>query len=123
MKVELRAKAVACLEITRQDVADLKLASERHYDMRCKAASMRVPEVTENGMIAIWDMFFPETDDTYEVDMTFDQLDLLGKITETFVTNQHGEANERIMIWHFRILRIMRFCNDVQREWVKKVEV
>jgi hypothetical protein len=135
MKVELRARPVAYFKITRTQLEVLKQCARLHYDGACQRTLDRVDRpignlttrARENGLLTLWEMFFLYTDEQtpegVTVDCTGTQADLLAKVTETWVHDQHGDKTAVVNQLHRFFCDLIDLSNRAYNEWKMEVEL
>jgi hypothetical protein len=122
VKSEIVFEPKARVTFTAAEIKVLMVASEQHYDGKCKAAGNIGGEIYGMSIEAEWLQDKPRQSETVTVTrvMTFRQLDLLAKVTEYFgTTGVHGDPVLRDLHWNLnRLLSALNKSRAVDLNWL-----
>lgn len=141
-KVTIRARPIFEFAVTMDDIKKLKELSKNHYDGKCQRASMAISDYNKmlrpgqalgadivNGILVIWEMYFDyaakeDMGKPIFVTCTSDDVDLLSKITETWVAHNapNRELGEFAMKFHSMLSQAWHMAESQVPLWTKEIE-
>lgn len=134
MKVEVRAMPKLYFRIKKTEVELLMHCAKLHYDGACQRAAMSADLTPlqpgshrdlrrQNGLLVIWKNWFEEGKDEAEVSATTDELDLVMKITEQWVSNQYQDKTEEVVRLHYLFRKMFDLSQRAYAMWKLEVEL